>query len=203
MSSGLRTSVQFETLGTQPEPATGCNCRAIRVTKWISDSQVITLEPVLSYVFSHEDSRKCASPLAHTNTTIHPTHVCSNAGSSSSQLHHCMLSKKVYHLVRSLWPGYRGRPIASDVLRFHFRRRRFPSVTSFFIPYSDIQDEHFGRPLRISGWNTFFSFLKVANLGFPCLVYGVAATFMVKECTEYIVNGRRVRLFFLLSEVDD
>ncbi|KAL1228694.1 Uncharacterized protein TSPI_04378 [Trichinella spiralis] len=53
--------------------------------------------------------------------------------------------RKVWLSIRAVWPGYQKRPLASDVLRVHLITRQHPAVTSFFIPYRYIQDEHFGQ----------------------------------------------------------
>lgn len=47
----------------------------------------------------------------------------------------------------------------------------------------------------------FFRFIKVANLGIPCLGYGLAAKFLIKHVEVVIVPGyKEVPLYFLYKE---
>ena len=41
--------------------------------------------------------------------------------------------------------GYRKRPKASDVLAAYIKKRNYPSWTSYFVAYKDIQDDNFGE----------------------------------------------------------
>ncbi|VDM43745.1 unnamed protein product [Toxocara canis] len=130
-------------------------------------------------------------------------------------------------------PFYRSRPLASDVLRAYIRSRHYPSWTSYFIAYREVQDDDFGEKyfnfaidghnyhiLRVGCFpfikyhctkkpyqdlaseNRFFKAITVLNLGFPCLLYGIAAIGLIKHI-DYIVEpktGKKVAIHFLIKE---
>ncbi|CAD6197857.1 unnamed protein product [Caenorhabditis auriculariae] len=56
-----------------------------------------------------------------------------------------MLYSLVVKPIRTVIPGYGSRPLASDVLAAYLEKRQFPSWTSYFIRYRDIQDNDYGR----------------------------------------------------------
>uniref|UniRef100_A0A0M3HSN4 Lipase maturation factor n=2 Tax=Ascaris TaxID=6251 RepID=A0A0M3HSN4_ASCLU len=131
-------------------------------------------------------------------------------------------------------PLYRTRPLASNVLRAYIRWRGYPSWTSYFVKYRDVQDDDFGekhynldvdghnyhilrigcfpfikyhctkRPYQdLSFENLLFKAIAVVNLGFPCLLYGLAALSLVRH-TDHIIEpktGKRVAIHFLVKEL--
>ncbi|XP_046992454.1 uncharacterized protein C15orf61 isoform X1 [Schistocerca americana] len=56
-------------------------------------------------------------------------------------------------------------------------------------PYQDLQLE-----------DTFFRFIKIANLGIPCLAYGLAATLLIKHIEIVHTSKGNVKIYFLYKE---
>uniref|UniRef100_A0A7E4V673 CX domain-containing protein n=1 Tax=Panagrellus redivivus TaxID=6233 RepID=A0A7E4V673_PANRE len=134
---------------------------------------------------------------------------------------------------RILRPGYRRRPLASDVLTAYIRKRAHPSWTSYFVAYREVNDDHFGekhfnfavdghnyhilrtgcypyikyhctqRPFAdLTSENRLFQLITVANLGIPCLLYGLAAIGLIRH-VDHVVEPRsnvRVNINFLILE---
>ncbi|KAH7723562.1 hypothetical protein AAVH_09041 [Aphelenchoides avenae] len=133
-------------------------------------------------------------------------------------------------------PRYKLRPLASEVVRAYIRQRKYPSWTSFFLPYGHIQDNDFGekhfnfdvdghnyhvlrigcfpyikyhctrRPYEdLSVENRVYKAITVANLGIPCLLYGLAAVFLIRH-TEHLKlpkASKPVPIHFLIREDHD
>ncbi|KAJ2952087.1 hypothetical protein O0L34_g4357 [Tuta absoluta] len=124
-----------------------------------------------------------------------------------------------------------SRPPASEVLTAYLVQCEEPPWTSYFVKYSSVKDDQFGRSnfnwkvgqsnyqiLRtgcfpymkyhcsrkeeedLSTSDKFMRVIKVANLGIPCLLYGLAATMLIKH--EEIVHTSKgpVTIYFLLPE---
>ncbi|KAB7494972.1 Uncharacterized protein Anas_07430, partial [Armadillidium nasatum] len=117
-------------------------------------------------------------------------------------------------------------PLASEVLTYHLKQRKFPYWTSYFIRYKDIINDQRGLShfnwqiencnyhiLRTGCWpyikrpyqdlsleNKFFKVIKVLNLGLPCLAYGLGASLLI-SCHETVHTPKGpVNIYFLYEE---
>ncbi|KAI6241429.1 hypothetical protein M3Y99_00371000 [Aphelenchoides fujianensis] len=127
------------------------------------------------------------------------------------------------HYANLLNRAYRSRPLASKVLEEYIRGRGHPSWTSFFLPYKHVQDDLFGEkhvnfdvdgrnyhvlrigcfPEDLSFENRLYKAITVCNLGIPCLLYGLAAIFLIKHTDWLELDGRRIPVHFLIKEDHD
>ncbi|KAJ3653654.1 hypothetical protein Zmor_012893 [Zophobas morio] len=56
------------------------------------------------------------------------------------------------------------------------------------------------QPQDLTIEDNFFRFIKVINLGIPCLAYGVAATFLIKHTEFVCTSNGKVEIYFLYPE---
>ncbi|KAL5003919.1 hypothetical protein ScPMuIL_017375 [Solemya velum] len=122
------------------------------------------------------------------------------------------------------------KPLASDVLTCHLRKRK-PHWTSFCVYYSSVSNDQFGlshfnwcvddvnyHVLRTGCFpfvkyhcsprkyqdlaleNTLFTLLKLVNLGIPTLAYGLGSWALVKFHEDVLTSKGNVRVYFLNKE---
>ncbi|XP_017772245.1 PREDICTED: uncharacterized protein C15orf61 homolog [Nicrophorus vespilloides] len=123
------------------------------------------------------------------------------------------------------------KPTVSEVLSSYLTQCSEPPWTSYFIKYSSIVDDQWGKShfnwkvgesnyhiLRTGCYpyikyhcskraeqdltvdDYFFRFIKVCNLGIPCLAYGIAAKFLIKHLEVVHTAKGPVTIYFLYPE---
>ncbi|KAF8367366.1 hypothetical protein PRIPAC_85195 [Pristionchus pacificus] len=98
-------------------------------------------------------------------------HVCANL---------CILLKNVVYTVYYLHKSsYLFRIGCFPYIKYHCTAR----------PVEDLSKEDF-----------FWRAITVANLGIPCILYGIAATCLISETEKVKVEQREIPIYFLIKE---
>ncbi|KOB75142.1 Uncharacterized protein OBRU01_08795 [Operophtera brumata] len=123
------------------------------------------------------------------------------------------------------------KPTSSEVLTAYLMQCNEPPWTSYFVKYSSVKDDQFGKSnfnwkvgasnyqiLRtgcfpyikyhcsrkqeedLGSSDKFMRIIKVANFGIPCLLYGLAATQLIRHTEIVHTTKGPVTLYFLLPE---
>ncbi|XP_022911940.2 uncharacterized protein C15orf61 homolog [Onthophagus taurus] len=126
---------------------------------------------------------------------------------------------------------FRTKPKASEVLSCYISQCNEPPWTSYFIKYSSIIDDQWGKShfnwkvgksnyhiLRTGCYpyikyhctkrpdedlliqDLFFRWIKVINLGIPCLAYGIAAIILIKHTEIVQTPYGPIKIYFLYEE---
>ncbi|KAI5632191.1 hypothetical protein NE865_15101 [Phthorimaea operculella] len=142
-----------------------------------------------------------------------------------------LLSKVKVIVVPSAQLTFSSRPPASEVLTAYLQQCKEPPWTSYFVKYSSVKDDQFGRSnfnwkvgrsnyqiLRtgcfpyikyhcsrkeeedLSSSDKFMRVIKIANLGIPCLLYGLAAIMLIRHEETVHTSKGPVTIYFLLPE---
>ncbi|XP_060523900.1 uncharacterized protein C15orf61 [Cylas formicarius] len=122
-------------------------------------------------------------------------------------------------------------PTSSEVLTSYLKQCNEPPWTSYFVKYSTIKDDQWGKShfnwhvgqsnyhiLRTGCYpfikyhctkrieqnlfleDIFFRFIKILNLGLPCVAYGIAANFLIKHVEVVHTKKGYVQIYFLYPE---
>ncbi|XP_013138784.1 PREDICTED: uncharacterized protein C15orf61 [Papilio polytes] len=124
-----------------------------------------------------------------------------------------------------------SKPTSSEVLTAYLTQCKEPPWTSYFVKYSSVKDDQFGKSnfnwevgrsnyqiLRTGCYpyikyhcsrkeaedletsDKFMRIIKIVNLGIPCLLYGLAATMLIRHSEVVNTSKGQIKIYFLLPE---